>query len=171
MKKLTKKYEDGSYGVADDLPFGENSYDFKNALILRLGRYEHSQLVPTAWIPGIPPKEFKWVLLKVEIVDKPEVNCMPHFATFVDGEWIDIYSGTIGNEGKTKIIGWQPIPDEKCWTPKAYDLTNPESFIEFMIDHNISLGDMETLWERWVSFNYMSRDYIKKELGGESDVL
>ena len=171
MKKLTKRYDDGSYGVADDLPFGENSHDFKNALILRLGRYEHSPLIPTAWFPGIPPKEFEWVLLKTEILDNPEIDCMPHFALWVDGEWIDIYTGTIGNDGKTKVIGWQPIPDEKCLTEKKYDMSTREGFIEFMIDHNLTLNHLEDLWGRWVAFNYMSRDYIKKQLGGESDVL
>jgi hypothetical protein len=38
--RLTKKYEDGSFGVADDLPCGENSYEFKNLLIKTLGQYE-----------------------------------------------------------------------------------------------------------------------------------
>lgn len=123
MKKLTKRYDDGSYGVADDLPFGENSHDFKNALILSLGHYEHSPLVPTAWFPGVPG------------------------------------------------VGWQPIPDEKCWTEKKYDMSTREGFIEFMIDHNLTLNHLEDLWGRWVAFNYMSRDYIKRELGGESDVL
>ena len=40
--RLTKKYEDGSFGVADNLQFGENSYDFKNLLIKTLGQYEDS---------------------------------------------------------------------------------------------------------------------------------
>lgn len=43
MTRLTKTYEDGTYGVADDLPCGENSYDFKNLLIQTLGKYEDAE--------------------------------------------------------------------------------------------------------------------------------
>lgn len=39
-KRLTKTYEDGSFGVADNLPCGENSHEFKKLLIERLGEYE-----------------------------------------------------------------------------------------------------------------------------------
>ena len=38
--RLTKTYEDGTFGVADELPCGENSHDFKKALIDTLGYYE-----------------------------------------------------------------------------------------------------------------------------------
>lgn len=40
MSRLTQKYEDGTYGAANDLPCGENSYAFKDLLIEKLGRYE-----------------------------------------------------------------------------------------------------------------------------------
>lgn len=40
MERLTKTYSDGSFGVADNLPCGENSYTFKNLLIRKLGEYE-----------------------------------------------------------------------------------------------------------------------------------
>ena len=40
MSKLTKKYSDGSFSVADNLPFGENSHAFKDLLINTLGQYE-----------------------------------------------------------------------------------------------------------------------------------
>ena len=43
MERLTKTYSDGSFGVADNLPFGENSYTFKNLLIDRLGHYEDEE--------------------------------------------------------------------------------------------------------------------------------
>lgn len=46
MDRLTKTYGDGTHGVADNLPFGENSYDFKNALIERLGEYEDLNYSP-----------------------------------------------------------------------------------------------------------------------------
>ena len=38
--RLTKTYDDGSFGVSDKLPCGENSYAFKELLINELGFYE-----------------------------------------------------------------------------------------------------------------------------------
>lgn len=40
MERLTKKYSDGTHGASDSLPCGENSYDYKNLLIEKLGKYE-----------------------------------------------------------------------------------------------------------------------------------
>lgn len=40
MERLTKTYSDGTHGPSDNLPCGENSYDYKNLLIERLGKYE-----------------------------------------------------------------------------------------------------------------------------------
>lgn len=40
MSRLTKTYSDGTHGAFDSLPCGENSYDYKNLLIDKLGEYE-----------------------------------------------------------------------------------------------------------------------------------
>lgn len=40
MSRLTKAYSDGTHGASDNLPCGENSYDYKNFLIEKLGTYE-----------------------------------------------------------------------------------------------------------------------------------
>ena len=40
MSRLTKTYKDGTHGASDDLPCGENSYDYKNLLIDKFGKYE-----------------------------------------------------------------------------------------------------------------------------------
>lgn len=40
MERLTKTYSDGTHGDSDSLPCGENSYDYKNLLIEKLGKYE-----------------------------------------------------------------------------------------------------------------------------------
>ena len=40
MERLTKTYSDGSHGAADNLPCGENSYQYKELLIETLGKYE-----------------------------------------------------------------------------------------------------------------------------------
>lgn len=41
MERLTKTYSDGTHGASDSLPCGENSYDYKNLLIEKLGKYEY----------------------------------------------------------------------------------------------------------------------------------
>ena len=40
MDRLTKTYSDGTHGASDSLPCGENSYNYKNLLIEKLGKYE-----------------------------------------------------------------------------------------------------------------------------------
>lgn len=52
MSRLTKTYKDGTHGASDNLPCGENSYDYKKLLIEKLGEYEDlEELI------GIPLKE------------------------------------------------------------------------------------------------------------------
>lgn len=43
MKRLTKTYNDGSHGAADNLPCGENSYRYKELLLETLGKYEDAE--------------------------------------------------------------------------------------------------------------------------------
>lgn len=46
MERLTKTYEDGTHAAADDLLCGENSWEYKNRLLERLGAYEDAGLNP-----------------------------------------------------------------------------------------------------------------------------
>ena len=41
--RLTKTYSDGTHGVADNLPCGENSYTYKDLLLESLGKYEDAE--------------------------------------------------------------------------------------------------------------------------------
>lgn len=43
MERLTKKYSDGTHGAADNLPCGENSYQYKGLLLEALGKYEDAE--------------------------------------------------------------------------------------------------------------------------------
>lgn len=43
MERLTKTYSDGTHGASDSLPCGENSYNYKNLLIEKLGKYEDAE--------------------------------------------------------------------------------------------------------------------------------
>lgn len=60
MERLTKTYDDGTHAVADNLPCGENSWNYKELLLNKLGAYEDTGLTPeeimdgkmlTGWIP------------------------------------------------------------------------------------------------------------------------
>lgn len=42
-RRLTKAYGDGTYGAADGLPCGENSYEYKGMLLKSLGKYEDAE--------------------------------------------------------------------------------------------------------------------------------
>lgn len=55
MERLTKTYLDGTHGASDSLPCGENSYDYKNLLIEKLGEYE--ELEEQGRLVKLPCKE------------------------------------------------------------------------------------------------------------------
>lgn len=46
MERLTKTYDDGTHAAADDLPCGENSWNYKELLLNKLGAYEDTGLRP-----------------------------------------------------------------------------------------------------------------------------
>lgn len=92
MERLTKTYSDGSFGVADNLPCGENSYTFKNLLIRKLGEYEdleeQDRLVKlpckvgdTVWqimVVGVQGKNIKYGIFKA-VVTKISVDYQMNF--------------------------------------------------------------------------------------------
>lgn len=43
MERLTKTYSDRTHGAADNLPCGENSYEYKGLLLETLGKYEDAE--------------------------------------------------------------------------------------------------------------------------------
>lgn len=81
MERLTKTYSDGTHGASDSLPCGENSYDYKNLLIERLGKYEdleeQGRLVKlpckvgdTVWqimVVGVQGKNIKYGIFKAVV--------------------------------------------------------------------------------------------------------
>lgn len=46
MERLTKTYDDGTHAAADNLPCGENSWNYKELLLNKLGAYEDTGLRP-----------------------------------------------------------------------------------------------------------------------------
>lgn len=43
MERLTKTYSDGSHEASDNLPYGKNSYQYKELLLETLGKYEDAE--------------------------------------------------------------------------------------------------------------------------------
>jgi hypothetical protein len=92
MERLTKTYLDGTHGASDSLPCGENSYDYKNLLIERLGKYEdleeQGRLIKlpckvgdTVWqimVVGVQGKNIKYGIFKA-IVTKISVDYQMNF--------------------------------------------------------------------------------------------
>lgn len=85
MKRLTKTYSDGSFGVADDLPCGENSYDFKNLLIKTLGEYEDAD--ENRLLVRLPRKvwDIVWLIKRRSIIAEGQV---------FKAEWKSVGCGT-----------------------------------------------------------------------------
>lgn len=73
MQRLTKTYEDGTFGVADNLPCGENSHNFKDLLIQTLGKYETSESTTTTLETKVPTLEETMNMIK-EYVKANEEN-------------------------------------------------------------------------------------------------
>lgn len=92
MERLTKTYSDGTHGASDSLPCGENSYDYKNLLIEKLGKYEdleeQGRLIKlpckvgdTVWqimVVGVQGKNIKYGIFKA-IVTKISVDYQMNF--------------------------------------------------------------------------------------------
>jgi len=77
MERLTKTYDDGSFGSADDLSCGENSYDFKDLLINRLGEYEDAE--ENGLLVRLPLKKGSKVYSVKEEYTVTEISCFDDF--------------------------------------------------------------------------------------------
>lgn len=107
MERLTKMYEDGTHAAADNLPCGENSWEYKRLLIEKLGAYEDTGLEPgeilegkmlTGWIPvaeRLPSifeysgcKEYEKYYRRLEIA--VQTDTLEYYFGYFDGyKWFD----------------------------------------------------------------------------------
>ncbi len=113
MERLTKTYKDGTHRAADNLPCGENSWEYKTLLLERLGAYEDTGLTPkkimngkllTGWIPAAErlPIQREDVIITVEKLG-------------VTIAWYSDVTKTWENANTDKIIpnviAWMPLPE------------------------------------------------------------
>ena len=80
MERLTKTYSDGTHGASDSLPCGENSYDYKNLLIEKLGKYE--DLEEQGRLIKLPCKVGDTVYV-IHYIDRHYVICSHVISKFV----------------------------------------------------------------------------------------
>lgn len=82
MERLTYTCKDGTHRAADNLPCGENSWDYKTLLLERLGDYEDT---------GLEPEEIEELKEKSSILKmhKPNPNayCCPECGEALNPIW------------------------------------------------------------------------------------
>lgn len=113
MERLTKTYEDGTHGVADSLPCGENSYAFKNLLIETIGKYEDTGFTPQEILGGRMPTG--WI---------PVWERLPEYSGFylvcLDDDYITSVEYATDKSGNQdwelwadsgEVIAWMPLPE------------------------------------------------------------
>ena len=113
MERLTITYEDGTHGVARNLPCGENSHDFKKLLVEKVGEYEDTNLTPSQ-LKDID----KLYLEKCE-----EVNKLKEFHTPKKPTWV-LHQGKGNNYQKCPNCDrkWLYLNQDYCeWCGQAID--------------------------------------------------
>ena len=82
MERLTKMYEDSTHAAADDLPCGENSWEYKRLLIEKLGAYEDT---------GLELEEIKELKARGEVQKmykpNPNIYCCPECGEKIVPMW------------------------------------------------------------------------------------
>lgn len=89
MKRLTKTYEDKTHGAADDLPCGENSWEYKGLLLEALGKYEDLGYTPEELRLCFNPPEVLYII--GDETDGEKV----HPVYPVDGEQVEFANGNV----------------------------------------------------------------------------
>ena len=80
MERLTKTYSDGTHGAADNLPCGENSYEYKGLLLEALGKYE--DLEKRGLLVRLPCKAGDSLYKVVEYAKEPIIEMQVTEVTF-----------------------------------------------------------------------------------------
>ena len=89
MERLTKTYSDGTHGASDSLPCGENSYNYKNLLIEKLGKYEDAE--EQGLLFRLPCKVGTKVYAINRIVEYGEVGDVATYSYYINEREFQIY--------------------------------------------------------------------------------
>lgn len=137
MKRLTKTYSDGTHGASDSLPCGENSYDYKNLLIEKLGKYE--DLEEQEKLVKLPCKVGDTVYVDVTILPVENMECYED----VDREVPAYFQARVVSFRFAKR-NWMKIAVREKWLYEWIDdETGPDSnYIECEKNFTISLSNI-----------------------------
>lgn len=135
MERLTKTYSDGTHGASDSLPCGENSYDYKNLLIERLGKYE--DLEEQGRLIKLPCKVGDTVYVDAAILPVNNMECYEDI-----GREVPVYFQARVVSFRFAKRNWMKIAVREKWLHEWIDdETGPDSdYIECKKNFTISLS-------------------------------
>lgn len=135
MERLTKTYSDGTHGASDSLPCGENSYDYKNLLIERLGKYE--DLEEQGRLIKLPCKVGDTVYVDATILPVNNMECYEDI-----GREVPVYFQARVVSFRFAKRNWMKIAVREKWLHEWIDdETGPDSdYIECEKNFTISLS-------------------------------
>lgn len=139
MERLTKTYDDGTHAAADNLPCGENSWNYKELLLNKLGAYEDTGLRPCEirvlsdklkytseqldfWYDAYQKDVLVWIPV-AEKLPKPGTKVLAQWEktirqtnsvhTYLDILELDTMGRWCGDYGMPvgRIIAWMPLPE------------------------------------------------------------
>lgn len=148
MERLTKTYSDGTHGAADNLPCGENSYQYKGLLLEKLGKYE--DLEEQGLLLRLPCKVGDTVYVDSTILPIEDMECYEDI-----GHKIQLYFPARIVSFRFAKRNWMKIAVKAKWLHEWIDNeTGPDSdYVECeknftillsMIGKTVFLSEVET---------------------------
>lgn len=128
MERLTKTCSDGTHRAADILPCGENSWDYKELLLERLGAYEDTGLTPWQMVEidrlyiqmcgdlAEMKKRARWIPVS-DCLPKPGDTVLAYIKhNYAEDGWraFQVYKFTdhwVGIGNLCEVIAWMPLPE------------------------------------------------------------
>lgn len=129
MERLTKAYDDGTHAAADNLPCGENSWNYKELLLNKLGAYEDTGLEPceipvlmdrlkraseqwNIWCDAYQKDVPEWI----QVTERLPEEGAEVIVTVDGGDKIDTFVSSDvcvaeGWQNWNGVIAWMPLPE------------------------------------------------------------
>lgn len=120
MERLTYTCEDGTHRAAHNLPCAENSWEYKELLINKLGAYEDTGLTPQEIMDG--KMLTGWIPVEERLPEEPnagaiEMEDLQEYIAMIEGAELPTVLLYIGNGAWCtagvfyKVVAWMPLPE------------------------------------------------------------